>query len=51
MPYLDKLKRRKLDAKLKTYAEILESNLNEIVSPLARSLSFKILPFSPTERA
>ena len=49
MPYLDKLKRRKLDAKQKAYAEILESNLNEIVSPLARSLSSKMLRLSPTE--
>jgi len=49
LPYLDKLKRRKLDAKQKAYAEILESNLNEIVSPLARSLSSKMLRLSPTE--
>ena len=49
MPYVDKLKRRKLDAKQKAYVEILESNLNEIVSPLARSLSSKMLRFSPTQ--
>jgi DNA-binding CsgD family transcriptional regulator len=49
LPYLDKLRRRKLDAKQKAYAEILESNLNEIVSPLARSLSSKMLRLSPTE--
>jgi PAS domain S-box-containing protein len=49
MPYLDKLKRRKLDAKQKAYVEILESNLNEIVSPLARSLSSRLLRLSPTE--
>ncbi len=49
IPYLDKLKRRKLDAKQKAYAEILKSNLNEIVSPLARSLSSKLLRLSPTE--
>jgi formate hydrogenlyase transcriptional activator len=49
MPYLDKLKRRKLDAKQKAYAEILESNLKEIVSPLARSLSSKMLLLSHTE--
>ena len=49
LPYLDKLKRRKLDAKQKAYAEILESNLNEIVSPLARSLSSKMLRLSPSE--
>jgi len=49
IPYLGKLKRRKLDAKQKAYTEILESNLNEIVSPLARSLSSKFLRLSQTE--
>jgi PAS domain S-box-containing protein len=49
MPYLDKLKRRKLDARQEAYVEILESNLNEIVSPLARTLSAKLLRLSPTE--
>jgi PAS domain S-box-containing protein len=49
MPYLDKLKRRKLDARQRAYAEILEANLNEIVSPLARRLSSKMLRLSPTE--
>ncbi len=49
IPYLEKLKRRKLDAKQKAYAEILESNLNEIVSPLARTLSSKLLRLSQTE--
>jgi PAS domain S-box-containing protein len=49
IPYLRKLKGRKLDAKQKAYAEILESNLNEIVSPLAHSLSSKFLRLSQTE--
>jgi len=49
IPYLGKLKRRKLDAKQKAYTEILESNLNEIVSPLARNLSSKFLRLSHTE--
>jgi PAS domain S-box-containing protein len=49
MPYLGKIKRRKLDAKHKAYVDILESNLNEIVSPFARSLSSKFLRLSPTE--
>jgi len=49
IPYLGKIKRRKLDAKQKAYADILESNLNEIVSPFARSLSSKFLRLSPTE--
>jgi PAS domain S-box-containing protein len=49
MPYLGKIKRRKLDAKQKAYVDILESNLNEIVSPFARSLSSKFLRLSSTE--
>ncbi len=49
IPYLGKLKRRNLDAKQKAYAEILESNLNEIVSPFVRSLSSKFLRLSHTE--
>ncbi len=49
IPYLEKLKRRKLDTKQKAYAEILKSNLNEIVSPLARTLSSKLLRLSQTE--
>ena len=49
IPYLGKIKRRKLDAKQKAYVGVLESNLNEIVSPCARSLSSKFLRLSPTE--
>ena len=49
IPYLGKIKRRKLDAKQKAYLGVLELNLNEIVSPFARSLSSKFLRLSPTE--
>jgi PAS domain S-box-containing protein len=49
IPYFEKMKRRKLDAKHKAYVDILESNLNEIVSPFARSLSSKFLRLSHTE--
>lgn len=48
-PYLEKLKQRKSDAKGKAYLDILESNLNEIVSPLVRNLGSKFLRFSHTE--
>ncbi len=48
-PYLEKLKQRKSDAKVKAYLDILESNLNEIVSPLVRNLGSKFLRFSHTE--
>ena len=48
-PYLKKMKRSGLDAKQSAYLEILESNLNEIVSPLSRKLSYEYLGFTPTE--
>jgi PAS domain S-box-containing protein len=48
-PYLAKLKQRKSDAKVKAYLNILESNLNEIVSPLVRNLGSKFLRLSHTE--
>ncbi|MBR9986953.1 MAG: PAS domain S-box protein [Desulfosarcina sp.] len=49
MPYLARLKQRKLGAKVKVYVDILETNLNEIVSPLARNLASKFLHLSPSE--
>jgi PAS domain S-box-containing protein len=49
IPYLEKIKRRKLDAKLKVYIDILEANLTEIVSPFASNLSNRYLRLSHTE--
>ena len=49
-PYLGKLKhRRRLGNKEKAYIDIIESNLNEIISPFVRSISAKFLKLSPTE--
>jgi len=48
-PYLNKMKGSGLNAKQNAYLEILESNLDEIVSPLSRTLSFDYLGFTPTE--
>lgn len=48
-PYLIKMKRLGMDARQKAYLEILESNLEEIVSPLSRRLSYDYLGFTPTE--
>jgi DNA-binding CsgD family transcriptional regulator/PAS domain-containing protein len=48
-PYLRKMKHGGLDAKQRAYLDILESNLNEIVSPLSRKLSYDYLGFTPTE--
>ena len=49
MPYVTKLQRKKMGAKEKAYVNIIESNLNDIVSPLARSLSTRYLKLSVTE--
>ncbi len=48
-PYLKKMKTSGLSTKQKAYMEILESNLEEIISPLSRKLSFDYLGFTPTE--
>jgi PAS domain S-box-containing protein len=47
--YLEKLKKSGLDARQKTYVDIIESNLNDIVSPFVRGLSNKYLNLTPTE--
>lgn len=49
VPYIERLKSRELDAKRRAYVSILESNLNEIVSPFARRLSSKYIGLMPTE--
>ena len=49
LPYVEKLKSIPLDAKNKKYIDILESNLNEIVSPFLHSLSSRFLGFTPGE--
>lgn len=49
LPYLEKLKNSGLNKKQKTYAEIIESNLNDIVSPFVRQLSRACLRLTPAE--
>lgn len=48
-PYLDKLYNARLDSREKTYLDIIESHLNEIVSPLLRKLSSRYLNLTPQE--
>jgi DNA-binding CsgD family transcriptional regulator len=48
-PYFDKIKETKLDDHQKAFLNILESNLNEIVSPFTRKLSLKYLSLTPKE--
>ncbi len=48
-PFLDKLKVTRLNERQENYLGIIESNLNDIVEPLARRLSSKYYNFTPTE--
>ena len=48
-PYMGKLKRIQSDAKQSAYIDILESNLNEIVSPFVRNLEATLSRLSRTE--
>jgi len=48
-PYLDKIKRTKLNDQQEAILSIIESNLNEIISPFARKMSLKYLNLTPTE--
>jgi len=49
MPFLERLKKCRLDSKQNAYVNIIESNLNEIVAPLVRKFSKINLKLTPTE--
>jgi len=49
LPYLVKLKRTGLDKRQKTFASILESNLDDIISPFLRRMSSRYLGLTPAE--
>lgn len=49
VPYLEKLKQSRLNNEQAVCLNILESNLNDIVSPLVRELSSKYLDLTPSE--
>jgi DNA-binding CsgD family transcriptional regulator len=48
-PYLDKIKKTKLDGQQKAFLNIMESNLHEITSQFARKISLRELNLTPTE--
>ena len=48
-PYLEKLKGSSLDEKQKALMDILESNINDLVSPFLHFISLKNLKLTPTE--
>jgi PAS domain S-box-containing protein len=49
LPYLEKLKNKKLGHKESAYINIIESNLNDIISPFVRNFSVQMFRLSPTE--
>jgi len=49
VPYLEKLKTSGLNERQMAYADVLESNLDNIISPFSNRLSSKLLDLSPTE--
>jgi len=49
MPYTEKLKKGNLDSRQEAYVNVLESNLQEVISPFSRSLSRSFLNLTPTE--
>ncbi len=48
-PYLEKIKKSELNKSQKTYIDIIESNLNEIISSFTLRLASKQLNLTPTE--
>jgi PAS domain S-box-containing protein len=49
LPYVDKLKRHKFDPQQKSYLNVLETNLRNIISPFARKMTSIDVYFTPTE--
>lgn len=48
-PVLQSLKHTALDRRQQTYISILESNLNDIISPFAQKMRYSLVKMTPTE--
>jgi PAS domain S-box-containing protein len=49
LPYLEKLKKNRLDKEQNLYVSILETNLNDIILPFSRTMALKYPKLSPKE--
>jgi PAS domain S-box-containing protein len=49
LPYLEKLKASRMDEHQRVFLSLVESNLNEIISPLSQLMSRHYLNFTPAE--
>ncbi len=49
VPYFEKIKKTELDDRQEAFLSIIESNLNEIISPFTRQMSLKYFDLTPTE--
>ena len=49
IPFLNEVRKRRLDSEQMGYLDLLESNLNDIISPFLRNLSAKYVNLTPTE--
>ncbi|MBA4390071.1 MAG: hypothetical protein C0399_03950, partial [Syntrophus sp. (in: bacteria)] len=48
-PYIEKLKKSRIDSQCMTYVNIVETNLNDIVSPFLQKMGLKYANLTPTE--
>jgi len=48
-PYIEKLKKSRLDSSHMTYVNIIDTNLNDIVSPFLQKMALKFAHLTPTE--
>jgi PAS domain S-box-containing protein len=49
LPYIERLKKKRLDDENKTYLNIIETNLKNIISPFVQKISSTYSQFTPTE--